>query len=99
MAQKNNRRAKIVGADIEVDITEKKDIIVEEGKVTKLHRGSIFNVRMKNGKIINASLSGKMRTNKIKVIIGDSVAVEFSIHDFTKGRIIHRNIEEKNKKI
>ncbi len=42
------------------------------------------------GKTIRATLSGKMRMNKIRVIIGDSVTVELDQYDLTKGRIIYR---------
>lgn len=42
------------------------------------------------GKVIKGTLSGKMRLNKIRVIIGDKVTVELDQYDLTKGRITYR---------
>lgn len=49
-----------------------------------------FKVQLENGEEILAYLSGKMRMNYIKVIVGDKVLVELSPYDKTKGRIVQR---------
>ena len=63
-----------------------------EGTVVDKLRGGAFKVKMDdNGMIVNCTISGKLRTNNIRIIIGDKVTVEVSIDDVTKGRIIWRS--------
>lgn len=50
----------------------------------------MFRVKLENGHIIIAHISGKMRLNYIKILPGDKVAVEMSPYDLTKGRISYR---------
>lgn len=69
----------------------KEDLIVFEGKVIEVLPGSNFKVELENGHVINGILSGKMRTNNIKVIMFDRVTVEMSPYDLTKGRITFRH--------
>lgn len=49
-----------------------------------------FKVRLENGHEILAYLSGKMRLNRIRLLPGDSVKVEMTPYDVTKGRIVYR---------
>lgn len=49
-----------------------------------------FKVKLPNGHIITAHLSGKLRTNFIWILPGDKVTVEVSVYDLTKGRITWR---------
>lgn len=65
----------------------KDDIIEFEGKVTDVLPSSMFKVELENGHIILAHISGKMRKNHIRVLNGDSVLVEMTPYDLTKGRI------------
>ena len=51
---------------------------------------AIFKVKLPNGAMIIAHLSGKLRSNFIKIIVGDTVTVEVSPYDITKGRITWR---------
>lgn len=51
---------------------------------------AMFKVRLENGHEINATISGKMRMNYIKILPGDKVSVEMSPYDLTKGRITYR---------
>lgn len=51
---------------------------------------AVFKVILDNGKEVLAHLSGKMRMNYIKVLVGDKVKVELSPYDETRGRIIQR---------
>jgi translation initiation factor IF-1 len=50
----------------------------------------MFRVRLENNHEIIATISGKMRTNYIKIIPGDKVAVEMSPYDLNRGRITFR---------
>lgn len=68
----------------------KEEVIRIEGVVLSPLPGSMFKVKLKNGKEIIAHLSGKMRLNKIKIVTGDKVLVELSPYDLTKGRIVFR---------
>lgn len=69
----------------------KEDVIETEGKVVEILPSANFKVELANGKIITAYLSGKLRMNYIKILEGDTVKVELSPYDLTKGRIIWRN--------
>ncbi|HEY8444114.1 MAG TPA: translation initiation factor IF-1 [Clostridia bacterium] len=64
--------------------------IEAEGVVVEAMRGTMFKVRLSNGHIITATLSGKLRVNYIRVMPGDYVKVELSPYDITKGRITWR---------
>jgi translation initiation factor IF-1 len=69
----------------------KEDIINMEGKVEEVLPAAMFRVRLDNlDNIILAHLSGRMRKNNIKVLLGDRVEMEFSPYDLTKGRITRR---------
>jgi len=50
-----------------------------------------FKVKLESGQEIIAHLSGKLRINRIKVLVGDSVQVEISPYDETRGRIVFRD--------
>lgn len=60
------------------------------GMVTEALPNATFRVAFENGSELIAYLSGKMRLNRIKVLVGDKVKVEVSEYGKTKGRIIHR---------
>jgi translation initiation factor IF-1 len=68
----------------------KQDVIEVVGTVLENLPGAKFKVQITNGQVIEGHLSGKMRVNKIRIIPGDSVKVEMSPYDLTKGRIIYR---------
>ncbi len=65
------------------------------GKVIEILRDATFRVELENGRTIIAKISGKMRKNYIRILMGDSVRVEMSAYDLTKGRIIFREREVK----
>lgn len=69
----------------------KDDNIETEGVVTECLRGGMFKVKLTNGHIVTCTLSGKIRLHYIKVLEGDSVKIEMSPYDITKGRITYRN--------
>ena len=66
----------------------KDDVIEAEGKVIEALPNATFKVRLSNGHVITAYISGKLRMNYIRIIEGDSVKLEMSPYDLTKGRII-----------
>jgi len=67
-----------------------KDVIEIDGKIEELLPAGTFRVRLESGQSLIAHLSGKMRLNKIRLGIGDSVRVEMTPYDLTKGRISYR---------
>ncbi|HIY98931.1 MAG TPA: translation initiation factor IF-1 [Firmicutes bacterium] len=69
----------------------KDDVIEAEGKVIEVLPGTKFKVELTNSHVITAYLSGKLRKNYIKILEGDTVKVELSLYDLTKGRITWRN--------
>jgi translation initiation factor IF-1 len=69
----------------------KKDAIEIEGKVVELLPDSKFRVELGNGHRILANISGKMRLHFIRILPGDTVRVEMSPYDLTKGRITYRS--------
>ena len=68
----------------------KEDVIELEGKVTELLKGGDFKVELENGHTVEARVSGKMRMNKIRILPGDTVVMEISPYDLTRGRITYR---------
>lgn len=68
----------------------KEDVIEVEGKVTELLKGGDFKVQLTNGHTVDARVSGKMRMNKIRILPGDTVVLEISPYDLTRGRITYR---------
>lgn len=64
---------------------------VIKGSVVETLPNAIFKVQLESGPIILGHLSGKMRTNRITIILGDAVDIEMSPYDLTKGRIVYRH--------
>lgn len=68
----------------------KEDVIEFEGVVEEILPNTTFKVRLSNGHIITAYISGRLRMNYIKILEGDKVKIEMSPYDLTKGRITWR---------
>ena len=68
----------------------KQDILEFKGQVIDLLPNAMFRVKLENGHIVTAHTAGKLRKNRIRVLQGDSVTVEMTPYDLTKGRIIFR---------
>lgn len=68
----------------------KDDVIEFEGVVEEVLPNTTFKVRLSNGHVITAYISGRLRMNYIKILEGDKVKIEMSPYDLTKGRIIWR---------
>ncbi len=68
----------------------KQDLLEFKGKVTDLLPNAMFRVQLENGHIVTAHTAGKLRKNRIRVLQGDTVTIEVTPYDLTKGRIIFR---------
>ena len=68
----------------------KADEIEMEGVVLEKLPNAMFQVELENGLQVLAHISGKLRMNYIKILPGDTVTVEVSVYDLTKGRITWR---------
>ena len=69
----------------------KDDVIEAEGRVIEALPNATFKVKLSNGHVITAYISGKLRMNYIWILPGDKVTVEVSVYDLTKGRITWRS--------
>jgi translation initiation factor IF-1 len=72
-------------------MAESTDTIEVEGEVLELLPNTRFRVKLPNGHVVLAHISGKMRMNFIKILPGDKVVIEISRYDLDKGRIIFRS--------
>ena len=69
----------------------KDDVIEFEGEVVEVLPNAVFKVKLPNGHVVTATISGKLRMNYIRILPGDKVTVEVSVYDLTKGRITWRS--------
>ncbi|TFG50905.1 MAG: translation initiation factor IF-1 [Candidatus Brocadiia bacterium] len=69
----------------------KKESIKLQAKVIDALPNAVFNVELENGHMILAHVSGKMRMNYIRILPGDTVTVEMSPYDLSRGRIVLRH--------
>lgn len=69
----------------------KEELIEFRGKVIELLPNATFRVQLENGHMIIAYTSGKMRKNRIRVLVGDDVTIEMTPYDLSKGRVTHRH--------
>lgn len=74
----------------------KEDIMEMDGVVIDTLPNTVFKVKLENGHIVLAHISGKMRKNYIRILNGDSVIVELTPYDLSKGRIVRRRLEKKD---
>ncbi len=68
----------------------KEELLEFDGTVLEGLPNAMFRVELENGHVILAHTSGKIRKNRIRVLIGDKVRVEMTPYDLEKGRIVHR---------
>lgn len=68
----------------------KQDAIKTRGQVLEAMGGDRFRVELENGITIQATLSGRIRQNRIRIMPGDVVGVELSPYDLSRGRISYR---------
>ena len=91
MAKKNDRQSNLQSKDVvkqrPVNNT-RSDKIEVEGKVVDVLKGGDYIVELQNGYTVEAYVSGKMRVNMIRILPGDTVTIELSPYDLTRGRIV-----------
>lgn len=68
----------------------KEDLVEFTGSVTEILPNAMFRVELENGHKILAHTSGKMRKNRIRILVGDKVTIEMTPYDLEKGRIVFR---------
>jgi translation initiation factor IF-1 len=68
----------------------KSDVIEVQGTVVEALPNAMFTVKLENGHEILAHISGKLRMNFIRILPGDTVTIELSPYDLTRGRITWR---------
>ena len=68
----------------------KEEHIEMEGTITETLPNTLFRVKLDNGHVVTAHISGKMRKNYIRILTGDRVTVQLTPYDLTKGRITFR---------
>jgi translation initiation factor IF-1 len=68
----------------------KEDLIEVEGEIVEALPNAMFRVKLDNGHLVLAHVSGKMRMHFIRILAGDKVKVELSPYDLTRGRITYR---------
>lgn len=70
----------------------KEELVEVAGLVIDKQREACFKVQVNNTEhIVMAQISGRMRRNRIRILIGDRVDIEMSPYDLTKGRITYRH--------
>ena len=71
-------------------MAKKNEKIEVEGKILEVLPGYRFKVELENKHVIEGHVSGKMRMNNIRIVEGDTVSIELSPYDLTRGRITYR---------
>lgn len=69
---------------------DRSDLIVTRGRITDAAPGAKFKVKLDNGHVLNAVISGKIRKNNIQILLDDEVEIEMSPYDLSLGRITYR---------
>jgi translation initiation factor IF-1 len=69
----------------------KEDAIEVTGKVIEKFRAGMFSIQLDAGKTVLATMAGRLRRNRIKIMNGDRVSLEMSPYDLTRGRITYRH--------
>lgn len=71
-------------------MVKQQDFLEVEGVVEEVLPSTTFRVKLNDGRLILAYLSGRLRLNQIRVLLGDREKIEMSHYDLTKGRITYR---------
>jgi translation initiation factor IF-1 len=71
-------------------MAKKEEAIQVEGEVVENLPNAMFRVKLDNGHIVLAHVSGKMRMHYIRILPGDKVTIELSPYDLSRGRIVYR---------
>ncbi len=88
MAKKSLKKSNLQSRDaLKKTPAPKSDKLEVEGKVIDVLKGGDYLVELENGYTVEAYVSGKMRVNMIRILPGDTVTIELSPYDLTRGRI------------
>ncbi len=68
----------------------KEDAIEVTGKVVEKFKAGMFSIELDMGTVVLATMAGRLRRNRIKIMNGDRVSLELSPYDLTRGRITFR---------
>ena len=68
----------------------KEETIQMQGEIVETLPNATFRVKLENGHVIHAFISGKMRMNYIRILPGDKVTVELTPYDLSRARIVFR---------
>jgi len=68
----------------------KEDLIEMQGEVVENLPNATFKVKLENGHLVHAFISGKMRMHYIRILPGDKVTVQLTPYDLSKARIVFR---------
>jgi translation initiation factor IF-1 len=72
-------------------MSNKEDVLELTGVVEEVLPGNMFRVKVENAeKTLLCYLGGRLKQNKIRIILGDEVRLEVSVYDLSKGRITYR---------
>ena len=66
------------------------DVIEFEGQIVDVLPGQSFKVELENEHIVVCYTSGRLRKNRIRLVLGDEVRIEMTPYDMTKGRVTYR---------
>ena len=69
----------------------KDDMIEATGIVDEVLPNAMFRIILENGHRITATIGGRLRQHNIRILLGDSVNVEMSTYDLSRGRVVYRN--------
>jgi len=75
---------------LDKDRMAKEDHIEMQGRVIETLPNTTFRVELENGHVVTAHISGKMRKHYIRILTGDTVTVQLTPYDLSKGRITYR---------
>ena len=73
----------------------KEESIEMNGVVIDSLPNTTFRVKLENGHVVTAHISGRMRKHYIRILTGDRVVVELTPYDLTRGRIVYRDAGNK----
>lgn len=69
----------------------KEDSIEVSGMVVEKFKAGMFSIELEAGRTVLATMAGRLRRNRIKIMNGDRVSLELSPYDLTRGRITYRH--------
>ncbi len=69
---------------------EEQPVVEMEGTTIQNLSNGLFKVKLLNGFVVLAHLSGQIRRNRIRIIVGDRVTLRLSLYDLRRGRIVYR---------